>query len=102
MKSREIVLRKDECYCSLYDFYKKTAEKLDIPVTDDTFFDCRHINVTSEVQNELWNYYEKEEIMEGSNISMLFLFAGPKATINNGKDLYLAKVFEGFVKGDTE
>lgn len=103
MKGKDVVLRKDECYCCLYDFYKTVAKKLDISVTDDTFFDCQRVNVTPEVQNELWSYYEKEEGMEAGNISMLFLFCGPKANINNsGKNLYLARVFEKFVTGDAK
>lgn len=98
MKGKEIIFEKDECYCCLFDFFKKSAEKLDMPVTEDTLFDCRDINVTREVADELWNYYKREEGMNDFEIGTLFLLVGPKANVNkSGENLYLAEVFDGFV-----
>lgn len=91
-----IILKQEECFCSLCDFYEHVAKKLGIVVTDNAQFDCRKICVSKAVQDELWVFYYQEAGLSNIEIAALFLNAGPKANIAGGEE-YIAEVGNGFV-----
>jgi hypothetical protein len=100
---REIILNRDESYCSILDFYTKVAGKAGIPVTEEAIFNCRDICVTKAVQQEMMDYYlDNPEKMSGftgeHSVSAIFLQYGPKASLEpKGYFAYRAEIGPNFV-----
>lgn len=77
----KIVLKYDEVYCGLDEFYKNVGRHL----KDDIMgymFDCRHIDISEEIQDIFYSYYTSEHDYDTTSITMLLAFAGPKANKN--------------------
>lgn len=92
-----ITLNFEDCYCGLSAFYENVAKKLSIDIANDTLFDCSKICVNKSVQEAIWSYYREEKNAEDDSISTLWLICGPKANLDNKNNLYVAKIYDGFI-----
>lgn len=92
-----IVLKKEDCYCSIVDFYKNVAlakgcDQLQILTM---VFDCSKIRVTKPVQDEIWAFYRDTEGARNVDLAMLWVQSGPKTSLEG--EGYAAECQEGFL-----
>lgn len=74
---KKIILTYDEVNCGLSDFYKNVGKHL----MDDIMgymFDCRHIEISKEIQDVFFKYYKEKYNLEESEVCMLLAMSGPK------------------------
>lgn len=76
-----ITLTREEIYCNLNDFYKNVG----LHIKDDIMgymFDCRHIDVSNEIQDTFFEYYKTEWNLNDGDIAMGLAIGGPKVNKN--------------------
>lgn len=81
---------------NMTDFYERAAQELGMEVDKDSIYDCRKINVSSDILSSWINRYE--EIYGKGNVHQLItclLFMGPKAMEYLTRDEI--EVFPGFI-----
>lgn len=74
---KKIILTYDEVNCGLSDFYKNVGKHL----MDDIMgymFDCRHIEISKEIQDVFFKYYKEKYNLEEWEVCMLLAMSGPK------------------------
>lgn len=74
---KKIILTYDEVNCGLSDFYKNVGKHL----MDDIMgyvFDCRHIEISKEIQDNFFEYYKEKYNLEEWEVCMLLAMSGPK------------------------
>ena len=69
----------EEAYSSIMDFYDTIAKKLGITPDDKIRYDCKHINISTDIQNKIFEFYKNEKNVENSEAAMYWLAYGPKA-----------------------
>ena len=97
-------LRVRETKCGLSDFYDKVAKEIGYISTDNLKYDCRHINVSKEIQDEFFAYYKEQAKKIDPNMNdndintgtaILLIMSGPKVDSNlKGNEV---EVFNGFI-----
>lgn len=84
-------------------FYENMARKMGYNVTDNTNFRCTKIDVSKEIDDYFWKYYEDSALANNPNLSeqevkskiaMLMLQVGAKR--NEDLEPWVAKVEDGF------
>ena len=96
----QIRLKKDDCWCSIPEFYLKVAEKAGYAEMDDVRYDCAKIHITETIQETIYNYYGEVRQIDEIGVGMLWLSIGPKADLEG--DGYVVEIEDGFiVKGGT-
>ena len=91
---RTVVLTKEECYCDIVEFYNLVARKLGYD-SDKVGYDCRRIDVTKPVQDQIFAFYREEQKALGESIAAAWVGYGPKASLPG--EGYEAKIFDGFI-----
>ena len=89
---------------SLVELYETVAREMGCPITSETNYDCRKINVSEEIQDGIIQYYhdtarETDPTVSESDIkigtAMLLIQSGPKLDVTlNANEV---EVFEGFI-----
>ena len=90
---KRIVLTADECYCGVQELYDVIADKVKYR-SGKRRYNCIKICVSKPVMNQIFTYYKETYNMRESEIGMLWVFCGPKATLPD--DNYVAVIQEGF------
>lgn len=85
---------KDGMYEGIVDLYNAVAIVSGYKVTEDTRFDCRKINCSKHIQNNIFEYY-KSKGMEATSIGMNWCCFGPKAL--DELDTYDVEFEDGFM-----
>lgn len=90
--------------CGLSEFYDKVAREIGYISVDNLIYDCRHINVSKEIQDEFSAYY-KEQAKEidpyisdtdiRTSTAILLAMGGPKVDVSLKVDE--VEVFAGFI-----
>lgn len=78
---KRIVLTQEEVNCGLGEFYKNVGKHL----TDDIMgymFDCRHIDISKEIQDIFYLYYKTNYNANDWEITMMLAMSGPKTNKN--------------------
>ena len=91
---RTVVLTKEECYCGIVEFYDLVARKLGYD-SDKVGYDCRRIDVTKPVQDQIFAFYREEQKALGESIAAAWVGYGPKASLPG--EGYEAQIFDGFI-----
>ena len=91
-----INLTKEECYTDIVSFYDVISKKLGLKLGKDAQFDCRKINVTKAVQDEIMRYYKEEKYLTTSALVMLMVCYAPKADLKPEEDFFV-ELDDGFV-----
>ena len=69
---------------SIPNFYKDIARYVGIVITDDTTYDCVHINISPEIQEEwIAGYKKRYPYGDIADLMMVLAIAGPKATVDD-------------------
>lgn len=76
---RRLVLKKEDCYQSLVDFYDFIA-RLEGKLEEAVQYDARKICCTRGVQDEIFRFYEDKGCIS-AEIAALWLNCGPKANL---------------------
>lgn len=93
-----------ETKCSLTEFYDKAAREIGFISVDNLVYDCRHINISKEIQDNFFEYYkelakEKDPYISDNDIqistTMLLAMAGPKVDVNLKENEI--EVFDDFI-----
>lgn len=74
---KRIVLTQEEISCGLGEFYKNVGKHL----TDDIMgymFDCRHIEISKEIQDLFYDYYKTNYNASDWEVTMMLAMSGPK------------------------
>lgn len=93
-----VKLTKDECYNSFIRFYETVATKAGVLYTEDSYFDCRCIDVSKACFEELIKYQlenNKKDLDREAAICLAALY-GPKPSIES--DEYVAEIQVGFAR----
>lgn len=103
MPERKIILTKEDCACSLEDFYENVATKAGfLPSHEFSRYDCRKICVPAEVFGEIKASY----IQRGDSYMMvvaIWVLCGPKTVCNSDSDHpYYAVIQDGFYTEEGE
>lgn len=85
-------------YGTIPVLYDRIAQSLGLP-TDKAHYDCTKIEVSCEIQDQVFSYYKKEKIPP-EMISMWWLNYGPK--INDSLQATQVLVQEGWYKYEGE
>ncbi len=89
-----ITLTKEECYCGIIELYDLIARKLGYD-SDKVGYDCRKIDVTRPIQDQVFAFYRNEQKASDESIGTAWVCYGPKACLLG--DDYVAEVSEGFI-----
>ena len=94
---RKIELRKEECYCSLMALYDTISEKLGYNPSK-VKYDCRKIQVSEDIQNEVYLWYRENNDVEEKDMCVIWLHFGPKVFMNDKrKNSYYVEVEKSFI-----
>ncbi len=93
----QILLTRDECYCTLPQLYMNVAKRMGKPFKEGHTYDCTKICVSKAVQNETFNFYNLEQGYSEPDVAMLIVQYGPKASIAS-QELYIVEVERWFIK----
>lgn len=74
---KKIILTYDEVNCGLSDFYKNVGKHLMDNIMGYVF-DCRHIEISKEIQDVFFKYYKEKYNLEEWEVCMLLAMSGPK------------------------
>lgn len=96
MKQRYSILQRD-CHVDILKFYVNAAKIIGVVDSDDISYDCRKIQVTKVVQNEIMKYYA-EDGNSSEDISGILLMFGPKANLSG--DGFEFVVEDGFIASE--
>lgn len=91
---KRIVLTQEEVNCGLGEFYKNVGNHL----MDDIMgymFDCRHIEISKEIQDMFYTYYKTNCNANDLEITMMLAMSGPKT--NNDLTGYEVEVDDKFM-----
>ncbi len=91
---KTVILSKEECYCGIIEFYDLIARKLGYD-TDKVGYDCRKIDVTRPVQDQIFAFYQNEQKASDESIGATWVCYGPKTCLLG--DGYVAEIAEGFI-----
>ena len=94
----KITMTYEEVYCSLDELYNNVAKRMNISMIGK-MFDCRKIEISKRIQDELFNYYKEEKGCDECQVGMLLCFAGPKA--NGNLEGFEIIVEDGFISTAT-
>ena len=90
--------------CSLTEFYNRVAREIGYISVDNLIYDCRHINISSEIQGNFFEYYkelakEKDPHISDNEVQtgtcMLLAMAGPKVDVNLKENE--VEIFDNFI-----
>ena len=90
--------------CGLSEFYDKVAREIGYISVDNLVYDCRHINISNDIQDNFFAYYkeiarEKDPHISDNEINtgtcMLLAMAGPKVDAELKENTI--EVFDGFI-----
>lgn len=56
-----VALTKEECHCSIFDFYDNVAANVGYFPTRNTRYDCQKICCSPEVQDEIFAHYRESD-----------------------------------------
>lgn len=91
---KTVILTKEECYCGIVEFYDLVAQKLGYD-SDRVGYDCRRIDVTKPVQDQIFSFYREEQRALDESIAAAWVGYGPKASLPG--EGYEAQIFDGFI-----
>lgn len=87
----KVKMESDECFCGITDFYKFLAVQLrfgDKVYDENTLFDCKAVEVSKSVFENIRAYYEAEYLDKfkkedgfAESFGTLWIWYGPKATL---------------------
>lgn len=90
--------------CSLTEFYDTVATEMGYTDTSNLNYDCREVNIASNIQDDFYNYYIGITRETDSTVSehdarvgttMLLAMCGPK--VDENLKANEVEVFEGFI-----
>lgn len=94
---KTVVLTEKECYCGIIELYDLVAQKLGYDPAKVSY-DCRRINVTKPVQDQIFTFYQEEQKASNESIGSAWLCYGPKAILSGlSGDRYEVEIFDGFI-----
>lgn len=91
-------------HCTIVELYDAVAKEMGYDNISELTYDCRKINVSEEIQDDIIKYYhdaarETDPTLSESDIkigtAMLLLQAGPKLDVT--LDAREVEVFDGFI-----
>ena len=87
-------LNREDCYCSIRYLYANIANASGVDDSTVTTYDCKELEVSEDVYNQVKEYYQVAEGLDNDNIAMIWLIYGPK--VNDKLKDYEVEVFDGF------
>lgn len=98
-----VALTKEECHCSIFDFYDNVAANVGYFPTRNTRYDCQKICCSPEVQDEIFAHYRESDCNDAT-IGCLWMNLGPKANLVPEKKLgkYVVTVETGAIYEEGE
>lgn len=78
---KKIILTQKEANCELGEFYKNVGKHLMNNIMGH-MFDCRHIEISKEIQDLFYDYYKTNYNAADWEITMMLAMSGPKTNEN--------------------
>ena len=91
----KITLTQEQFKTDLGSFYRNVATELGYEETENTKYDCREINVASNIQDSWFDYYKETYNAQNWEIAMLLACSGAK--VDNELADNEVEIFDGFI-----
>ena len=91
----KIKLTQEQFKTDLVSFYRNVAMELGYEETESTKYDCREINVASNIQDAWFEYYKETYKAETWEVAMLLACSGAK--VDKELSDNEVEIFDGFI-----